>query len=37
LDHANFPLASQHFSQLMDIIRPKQLQLVTLAEAFPTY
>jgi len=37
LDHANYTLGSEHFAQMMAIIRPKGLQMVTLTEAFPSY
>ena len=37
IDHANYPLAADHFDQVMSIIKPKGLQMATLAEAFPDY
>ena len=37
IDHANYPLAADHFDQVMTIIRPKGLEMVTLTEAFPDY
>jgi peptidoglycan/xylan/chitin deacetylase (PgdA/CDA1 family) len=37
IDHANYPLAARHLDQIIQTIKPKGLQMVTLAEAFPGY